>query len=177
MLSLMALVTATVWIALFLFVKATKGETADPSIGYVIVGGGRVAQGWTAMIRREQQGDGTWQGSSGELIVATVTRDDDDKERWLWTIAALKRPKGWRKGAGHRASWLEARGAADEYWNRWLTAAALSPISSASRNRASRRRAGRRRRRRRRSAAPKRDPKATTNSVGLPALRLVRIGD
>jgi len=79
------------------------------------------------MIRWEQQGDGAWQGSSGELIVATVIRDDDDKERWLWTIAALKRPKGWRKGAGHRAGWLEARGAADEYWNRWLTAAALRP--------------------------------------------------
>jgi hypothetical protein len=52
--------------------------------------------------------------------VATVTRDDEEAERWLWTITALKRPKGWRKGAGHRTSWLDARGAADDYWNRWL---------------------------------------------------------
>jgi hypothetical protein len=81
-----------------------------------------------AMIRWEQQDDGSWQGSSGDIVVATVTRDDDDDgERWLWTITALKRPKGWRKGAGHRTSWLEARGAADDYWNRWLAAAALRP--------------------------------------------------
>src|SRR5215208_1504079 len=79
------------------------------------------------MIRWEQQGDANWQGSSGELVVATVTRDKDDTEQWLWTITALKRPKGWRKGAGHRTSWLEARGAADDYWNRWLAAVALRP--------------------------------------------------
>jgi hypothetical protein len=72
-------------------------------------------------------GDANWQGSSGELVVATVTRDKDDTEQWLWTITALKRPKGWRKGAGHRTSWLEARGAADDYWNRWLAAVALRP--------------------------------------------------
>jgi len=79
------------------------------------------------MIRWEQQEDESWQGSSGELVVATVARDDQDGERWLWTITALKRPKGWRKGAGHRTSWLDARGAADEYWSRWLVAAALRP--------------------------------------------------
>lgn len=39
------------------------------------------------MIRWEQQGDASWQGSSGELVVATVRRDDDDKEQWLWTTA------------------------------------------------------------------------------------------
>jgi hypothetical protein len=54
------------------------------------------------MIRWEQQPDGNWQGFSGEVAVATVTRDDEEAERWLWTITALKRPKGWRKGAGHR---------------------------------------------------------------------------
>ena len=43
------------------------------------------------------------------------------------TITALKRPKGWRKGAGHRTSVLEARGAADDYWSRGLEGAALRP--------------------------------------------------
>jgi hypothetical protein len=79
------------------------------------------------MIRWEQQEDGSWQGSSGELVVATVARDDQDGERWLWTITALKRPKGWRKGAGHRTTWIEARRAAEEYWQRWLEEAALRP--------------------------------------------------
>jgi hypothetical protein len=79
------------------------------------------------MTRWEQQPDGNWQGFSGELAVATVTRDDEEAERWLWTITALKRPKGRRKGAGHRTSWLDARGAADDYWNRWLEATALRP--------------------------------------------------
>src|SRR5215208_7837543 len=40
---------------------------------------------------------------------------------------ALKRPKGWRKGAGHRSSWIDARRAAEEYWERWLEEAALRP--------------------------------------------------
>ena len=72
--------------------------------------GGRELAGFE---RRTRRGDGA--------------RDDQDGERWLWTITALKRPKGWRKGAGHRTSWLDARGAADEYWSRWLVAAALRP--------------------------------------------------
>ena len=38
---------------------------------------------------------------------------------------ALKRPKGWRKGAGHRTSWIDARRAAEEYWAKWLEQAAL----------------------------------------------------
>ncbi|MDF2764944.1 MAG: hypothetical protein K0R61_528 [Microvirga sp.] len=59
--------------------------------------------------------------------MAIVSREDEEAERWLWTNNALKRPKGWRKRAGYRASWLETRGAADEYWNRWLAAAALRP--------------------------------------------------
>lgn len=79
------------------------------------------------MIRWEQQHDGSWQGSSGDLGVAAVTRDDEDGERWLWQITTQKRPRGWRKGAGHRASWLDARGAADDYWKRWLIATALRP--------------------------------------------------
>ena len=41
---------------------------------------------------------------SGEFVVATVTRDKGEQGQWLWTVTALKRPKGWRKGAGHRTS-------------------------------------------------------------------------
>jgi hypothetical protein len=55
------------------------------------------------------QEDGGWQGFSGELPVATVTKDPSaEREQWLWTITALKRPKGWRRGAGHRTSWIDA---------------------------------------------------------------------
>ena len=79
------------------------------------------------MIRWEQQEDGSWLSLSGEFVVATVTRDEGEQGQWLWTITALKRPKGWRKGAGHRTSALEARGAADDYWSRWLEGAALRP--------------------------------------------------
>ena len=46
---------------------------------------------------------------------------------WLWTITALKRPKGWRKPAGHRTTVLDARGAARDYWSRRLAAVALRP--------------------------------------------------
>ena len=56
------------------------------------------------MIRWERQQDGNWLGLSGELLVATVAKEAAEKEQWLWTITALKRPKGWRKGAGHRSS-------------------------------------------------------------------------
>jgi hypothetical protein len=80
------------------------------------------------VIRWERQDNGDWQGYSGEFVVATVVKDADaDGEQWLWTITALKRPKGWRKPSGHRAGWLDARGAADEYWERWLAGAALRP--------------------------------------------------
>jgi hypothetical protein len=80
------------------------------------------------MIRWDRQENGSWQGFSGELIVATVAQDPKaEGEQWLWTITALKGPKGWRKPRGHRAAWLDARAAADEYWERWLTGAALRP--------------------------------------------------
>jgi hypothetical protein len=79
------------------------------------------------MIRWEQDEDGSWRGFSGELLVAIVGRDEKAADQWLWTIVAVKRPKGWRKGSGHRATWLDARRAADEYWQRWLTEAALRP--------------------------------------------------
>jgi hypothetical protein len=78
------------------------------------------------MIRWEQASDGNWEGFSGELVVATVTKDGEG-EGWLWSITALRRPKGWRKPAGHRTSPLDARGAADDYWRRWLDAVALRP--------------------------------------------------
>ena len=42
------------------------------------------------MIRWERQEDGNWLGLSGELAVASVTRDESaEKEQWLWTITAL----------------------------------------------------------------------------------------
>jgi hypothetical protein len=79
-----------------------------------------------AMVRWERQEDGGWQGFSGELLVATVTKDESaEREQWLWSITALKRPKGWRKGAGHRTSWIDARRAAEEYWAKWVEQAAL----------------------------------------------------
>jgi len=56
-----------------------------------------------------------------------LQRRQAKKEQWLWTVTALKRPKGWRKGAGHRSSWIDARRAAEEYWERWLEEAALRP--------------------------------------------------
>jgi hypothetical protein len=68
------------------------------------------------MIRWERQEDGNWLGLSGELAVASVTRAE-----------SAERLKGWRKGAGHRTSWIEARRAAEEYSQRWLEEAALRP--------------------------------------------------
>jgi hypothetical protein len=79
------------------------------------------------VIRWERQEDGGWHGFSGELLVATVAQDEEDVGRWLWAVPAVKRPKGWQKPAGHRAAWLDARRAADDYWERWLGAAALKP--------------------------------------------------
>src|SRR5687767_9093406 len=80
------------------------------------------------MIRWERQENGDWQGYSGDILVATVTQDHGaEGEQWVWTIPALKRPKGWRKPSGHRAGWLDARGAVDDYWERWLAGAALRP--------------------------------------------------
>jgi len=91
------------------------------------------------MIRWEQLENRDWQGFSGELSVASVVRDPDaEQERWLWKIKGLKRPKGWRKPIGPRATWLDARRSADAYWERWLAAASLRRTSSGSRCRVSR---------------------------------------
>lgn len=79
------------------------------------------------MIRWEEE-DGGWRGYSGGLVVASVAREAGaEGAQWSWTVSAVKRPKGWRKGSGHRATWLDARRAADEYWDRWLNEAALRP--------------------------------------------------
>ena len=52
------------------------------------------------MIRWERQEDGGWQGFSGELLVATVTKDESaEREQWLWSITALKRPQGLAQGS------------------------------------------------------------------------------
>src|SRR3712207_1313105 len=80
------------------------------------------------MIRWEEQGDGTWTGFSGELPVATLKKAlTAETERWLWAITGAKRPKWWRKGAGHRTTLLGARRSAETYWERWLDAAGLQP--------------------------------------------------
>ena len=79
------------------------------------------------MIRWEEE-EGSWRGYSGTLVVATVTREEGDKEggRWLWEMRAVKRLPGAR-ASGHRTTDLEARRAVDSYWLRWLEAAALKP--------------------------------------------------
>jgi hypothetical protein len=63
---------------------------------------------------------------SGDLVMATVVKSPDGKGRWLWEVQGVARPQGWRS-SGHRTTALAARRAADEYWSRWLTAAALKP--------------------------------------------------
>jgi hypothetical protein len=79
------------------------------------------------MIRWEQQASGEWHGYSGELIVAMVAEPPEGARRqWLWEVAGVERPHGWRS-SGHRASALAARRAADQYWERWCAAAALRP--------------------------------------------------
>lgn len=79
------------------------------------------------MIRWEEQESGDWQGFSGELAVATVARvPGSGKARWLWQVDGVARPNGWRNN-GHRTTALAARRAADDYWARWLQAAALKP--------------------------------------------------
>ena len=48
------------------------------------------------MTRWEQQPDGNWQGFSGEVAVATVTRDDEEAPR----RASVSRPLPDRDAAG-----------------------------------------------------------------------------
>jgi O-acetylhomoserine (thiol)-lyase len=77
-------------------------------------------------IRWEEQENRDWHGLSGELIVALVAPPPDGRaKRWFWEVT-VHRPHGWR-GSGHRTTPLAARRAADDYWARWLEAAALKP--------------------------------------------------
>ena len=79
------------------------------------------------MIRWERQGE-EWVGFSGELAVAKVAKDAEaEGERWIWQVPGIKRPNGWRKPLGHRTTSLDARRSAEDYWAKWLTAAALTP--------------------------------------------------
>jgi hypothetical protein len=74
----------------------------------------------------EDEASGAWRGFSGELVVATVARAPAGKAKWLWEAKAVEPPHGARN-SGQRATALAARRAADDYWSRWLEAAALKP--------------------------------------------------
>jgi hypothetical protein len=76
------------------------------------------------MIRWDEQPDGNWLGYSGQALVATATKRDEN--RWEWEVLGAGKPKGWRN-SGHRTNELDARRAADAYWDKWLAAAALKP--------------------------------------------------
>ena len=79
------------------------------------------------MIRWERQNE-EWGGFTGELAVAKVGKDvEAERERWIWQIQGIKRPKGWRKPVGHRTTSLDARRSAEDYWAKWLKVAALQP--------------------------------------------------
>ena len=79
------------------------------------------------MIRWEKQEGGSWRGFSGELAIASVLRASaGGTPKWRWEVSAVEPPKGARS-AGHRATALAARRAADDYWTRWLEVAALKP--------------------------------------------------
>jgi hypothetical protein len=80
------------------------------------------------MIRwEEDEESGEWRGFSGELVVATVaSAPSGSKAKWLWEVKAVERPPGARN-SGQRTTALAARRAADDYWSRWLEAAALKP--------------------------------------------------
>jgi hypothetical protein len=78
------------------------------------------------VVRWEEQESGDWYGYSGELTVAIVAKQPGGGARWLWDVSGAGRPHGWRN-SGHRTTALAARRAADDYWARWLQAAALKP--------------------------------------------------
>jgi hypothetical protein len=79
------------------------------------------------MIRWEEEDDGGWRALSGDLVMATVVKAPaGGKGKWLWEVSGVSRPQNWRN-SGHRTTALAARRAADEYWSRWLGAAALKP--------------------------------------------------
>ena len=63
-------------------------------------------------------------GYSGQALIASATKRDEN--RWDWEVPGAGKPKGWRN-SGHRTDELEARRAADAYWDKWLGLAALKP--------------------------------------------------
>ena len=83
-------------------------------------------RGEGAMIRWEERDTGDWDGFSGEVIVATVTRSAPSKAQWDWEVTGAGKMKGARN-TGHRANEIEAQRAADAFWERWLSKAALKP--------------------------------------------------
>src|SRR4051812_13634238 len=79
------------------------------------------------MIRWEEQESGEWTGYSGQVVVATAKpHDGPNSERWDWEVTGAGRLKRARN-SGHRTNELDARRAADTYWERWLEATALRP--------------------------------------------------
>jgi hypothetical protein len=80
------------------------------------------------MIRWEEDKEsGVWRGFSGELVVASVARaPEGGRAKWLWEVKGVERSPG-KRNSGHRTTLLAARRAADDYWARWLEAAALKP--------------------------------------------------
>src|SRR3954471_21273652 len=78
------------------------------------------------MIRWEEQQSGEWTGYSGQIVVATAKPAAAGSERWDWEVTGAGKLKGARN-AGHRTTELDARRAADAYWQRWLEATALRP--------------------------------------------------
>jgi hypothetical protein len=79
------------------------------------------------MIRWEEQESGEWLGYSGQVVVATAKpQNGSGSERWDWEVAGAGRLKGARN-SGHRTNELDARRAADAFWQRWLEATALRP--------------------------------------------------
>src|SRR3954452_22949514 len=79
------------------------------------------------MIRWEEQQSGEWFGYSGQVVVATANSPNGaDSERWDWEVTGAGRLKRARN-SGHRTNELDARRAADTYWQRWLEVTALRP--------------------------------------------------
>lgn len=78
------------------------------------------------MIRWEEQPSGDWNGYSGQVLVATATRDGADPKRWNWEVTLAGKLKGVRN-SGHRTSEVDARRSAEAAWQRWLEAMALKP--------------------------------------------------
>src|ERR1700709_1003960 len=78
------------------------------------------------MIRWAEHGSGDWSGFSGEVLVATASRDPAQSARWIWEVTGAGKLNGHRT-SGHRTSEVDARRSAEVSWQRWLEATALKP--------------------------------------------------